>query len=97
MSKFKEGDEVYYLDYKKNIIKAIYSEDWEYGNSYINGNELIETKRLFDSEKNLYLNLIKEKEEDIEFCKKLIEKLPKDLEKFELQLIEFKNKIKEVE
>lgn len=93
MSNFEYGDEVYYLDYYGNVIKAIFSEDWGYGCSYINGNELIETKRLFDSKKNLYLNQIKEKEKDIEWTKKLIEKLPKDLEIFQMQINELKNKI----
>lgn len=34
-----------------------------------------------------------EKEKDIEWTKKLIEKLPKDLEIFQMQINELKNKI----
>ena len=93
MNNFNYQDEVYYLDHFENIKKGIFSEDWEYGYSYLIGGESIETKKLFKTEKEVLLNMLKEKENSIKASQNLIKRLQEDLPVLHEKLIEIQNKI----
>lgn len=88
--KFNYGDTVYYFNYADDEIKsAIFSEYWDYRISYINiaGESFtIETSNLFDSKKNLLLQMLKEKRNYIINIKNSIERVEKDILKLEKQL-----------
>lgn len=97
---FKYDDVVYYVDLTGTIHKALFSEYWHYGMSYIRENSdcfQVETKNLFDSEKNLLLFLLKDKRKSISCSEKLIEKLKNELPILNQELLEIINKIERLE
>lgn len=93
MNRFNYQDEVYYLDHFGNIKKGLFSEYWENEVSYLIGGESIETKKIFDTEKNLLLNMLKEKVNSIKASQNLIKKLQRELPELQQELFEIQNKI----
>ena len=95
-NKFNYQDECWYEDNFGNIQNALFSEYWEYGVSYIKkGNEsiTIETKKLFDTKKNLLLFIFEEKKKSIEAYTRLIEKFNRKIPLLYEELIMLQNKI----
>ena len=93
MNNFNYQDEVYYLDHFGNIKNGLFSENWEYGYSYLIGGESIETKKLFKTKKELLLNMFKEKENSIKVSQSLISRLQRELPGLYEDLTEIQNKI----